>query len=437
LVVADEGHRYAARTYKRALDYFNAKVLGVTATPDRGDGKALGIVFDETAFVFDIMDGIDAGYLVPLQYQSVRIDSIDISGVKSSGGDLSEAGLDDAILKGTEGIVQESLRLGGTRQAIAFWPGTRSAKFACDRYNAIIPGVARYIDANTPQRERRDTVARFKAGEFRILCNVGIATEGFDAPATSCIILGRPTKSRQLATQMVGRGTRVLPGTVDSFQRATEAKKRRDAIAKSDKPDCLVLDFVGNAGRHQLVTPVDILGGKYTTPELELARKEVLELQSEDRPADVAQSLKLAREALARVAEQISSRVESTITSVDPFSILHLKQTSKYTERFGHKPASSAQKESLRKAGLPETHLAAMKASDAAQILNAMAVRRSKGLASYRQLRMLRKHGFSDINITYASASRAIDYIASTGYGERAKVEREKIVEAIKGNVVI
>lgn len=429
LLIPDEGHRYAARTYKRFLDYFDAKVLGFTATPDRGDGKALGMVFDEVAYVADISDGIEWGYLVPIRYRNVKITSVDLSGVPRAGADLSEAGLDEVILKGVEGIVKESIRLGEDRQAIAFWPGTRSAAFATDRYNTLQPGSTVYIDADTKYDVRRQAVSDFKAGKFKRLCNVGIATEGFDAPGVSLIIGGRPTTSRQLAAQMVGRGTRTLPGVVDRYPNASQATLRREAIQKSSKPDCLVLDFVANSGKHKLVTPVDMLGGRYGGVELDYARKRIAD--SPEESLDVGKVLTEAKVAMAQVAATLESVVESTVLAVDPFSVLHLKPNSKYTERFGYKPASASQKEALRKQGLPDAHLATMKSSDAAHILNAMAVRRSKGLASYRQLRMLRRYGIDEINISFKSASRALDYIASTGYGKKEEVMGFKVRQAL------
>ena len=120
---------------------------------------------------------------------------------------------------------------------------------------------------------RREIVERFNAGTLQFLCNCAVLTEGFDAPVCSAIVMGRPTKSLSLYTQMLGRGLRPLPGTVDAV---AEAFDRRMAILTSDKPNCLVLDFVGNS-EHKLANAYDVLGGNYDAEARELARKEARE----------------------------------------------------------------------------------------------------------------------------------------------------------------
>lgn len=107
--------------------------------------------------------------------------------------------------------------------------------------------------------DRDSIIKRFLNGNLQILANVGVFTEGTDLPNVGVIVMARPTKSRSLFSQMIGRGTRPLPGLVDSL---ASAEERRAAIAASAKPSCLVLDFVGNAGKHELVHVADILLGE-------------------------------------------------------------------------------------------------------------------------------------------------------------------------------
>src|SRR5512133_550315 len=128
--------------------------------------------------------------------------------------------------------------------------------------------MAAWVCGKTEREERRRVLAEFAAGKVQVVCNCGVLTEGFDDPGVEVIIMGRPTKSRSLYSQMVGRSTRPLPGVVDGPE---TAGARRAAIAASPKPSCLVVDFVGNAGKHKLVTSADILGGKVSEEAVELA----------------------------------------------------------------------------------------------------------------------------------------------------------------------
>lgn len=240
LVITDEAHHYTAATYRRPLEFFkNAKLLGLTATPDRGDEKALGQIFDDVAFVFDIQQGIEQGYLVPIRAHTVEVKELDISGVKTQAGDLVAAQLDEVMLKACAGIVKETLRYEPVRQGIVFLPGVKSAELAAQLFNREKPGSAAFVSGMTDKDERRDIVRAFRDGRVQYLCNCQIATEGFDAPGCSMIVQGRPTKSRALAAQMAGRGTRVLPGIVDHLDGEARAPERREAIAGSAKPDCI------------------------------------------------------------------------------------------------------------------------------------------------------------------------------------------------------
>src|SRR5262249_37454191 len=121
-------------------------------------------------------------------------------------------------------------------------------------------GSARALDGTSHPEERRAVVGDFRAGRLQYLCNCGLFLEGFDAPAVAVVVMARPTKSLALYTQILGRGTRPLPGVVDPLALAPAAE-RRAAIAASAKPRMLVLDFVGNSGRHRIITAADLLGG--------------------------------------------------------------------------------------------------------------------------------------------------------------------------------
>lgn len=286
LLMIDECHRAAADSYRRVINYFrqgnpDVKVLGVTATPDRLDGVGMGCVFDEVACDYNLLWSIENGWLVAPKQVFIKVNGLDLSQVRTVGGDLDEKQL--AKLVEQEQSLHEMAKpivdiCGETDQAIVFTASVEQAKRLADKiidyrrekYGAS-EGLAVSVDgAWTPQDpRRRDVVARYKAGAFQYLVNCAVFTEGFDAPNTKVIAIGRPTKSRALYQQCLGRGTRPLPGVVDGPQ---TIEGRLAAIAASAKPYCTVIDFVGQSGRHKLVCSTDILAGSQPEEVIDRAK---------------------------------------------------------------------------------------------------------------------------------------------------------------------
>lgn len=433
LVIADEAHHILAPTYRRAFDFFDAKQLGVTATPDRADEKALGQVFEDVAFTYDIEDGIEDGFLVPLRGTSVQLDEIDISGVEESAGDLSAGQLDDAMFRAVNGIVSRSRELEPDRPALYFWPGVRCAEAAAARANALRPGTAAWVAGelreDSPDCPVRDAIRRFKKGELKELHNCQILTEGFDAPPTSLIVLGRPTKSRSLIVQKIGRGLRSLPGVIDQFPDREAAERRRSAILASAKPDCVVLDFVGNAGKHKLVGPVDALAGNHTEEEVEEAKKKL----KKGEASDIREALKEAREKLQRAARQAKVKVKSRETKWNPFEVLDvdMDQSERYVRRFGFKPPSEKQVEALKKMGIPEEQLEGLSRHGASKLFEAMGKRREQGLATLKQVKLLSRYGLTDDKIQFSRASEAMTYLAKQGWGRNGKIDPQELLRIV------
>lgn len=427
LVIADEAHHYLAKSFRRALEHFDAKVLGVTATPDRGDEKALGAVFDSVAYVFDIEDGIDAGYLVPIVGKRVVLEEISLDNVHKTSGDLQAGELDQEMLKAVGGIVQQTIKLEPLRRAICFFPGVRSAEAAMHQFNAVEQDSACFISAETEQFERRRIVKDFHAGRYKRLCNCGIATEGFDSPGVSLIVHGRPTLSRALYAQMTGRGTRVLPGTVDHLDGPAMALERRMAIAGSAKQDLAVLDVVGNSTKHSLSSVEDILGGNYSDEEVYRAKKDRKE------GGDPRAALRDARAELERMARAVKASVKASVRPFDPFRVfgLEMPDEEKYTSRFGHKPATDGQIAALRKWKVPDEEIDQLSKSAASKLMAQLIGRKQAGLAGYGQLRVLQGFGIYDRNITKDRASAAITYIASKGWGKSGPVDPAVLADIV------
>ena len=242
-------------------------LVGVTATPDRGDGRGLDGVFAEIVSNHDILWGISAGYLSELRGLAVRIDGLDLTRVKVNRGDydaaqtgaaLHEAHAADAIVKAWKAEAKG-------RRTLVFTPTVHVAHDVALAYRmAGVP--AGTVDGSMPTDERRRILAEFHRGELTVLTNCAVLTEGYDEPAVSCIVVAQPTRSRNRYVQIVGRGTRRHP----------------------DKTDCLVLDVVGATDDHSLVTIPSLFGVVSKRRQQALARGgAVSQVVLEDRDEQV------------------------------------------------------------------------------------------------------------------------------------------------------
>ncbi len=244
LIVIDEAHHAAAKTYKTILKHLGSWeddgpiTVGVTATPDRGDGVGLKSVFQKIVFQRGLLEMIHAGYLCGLRGVEVQVDA-DLAGLPTRRGDIVEAAAGAALLAAhaPEAIAAAYRQHASGMRAVVFTPTVAMAEATAAAFRAV--GVAaKSLDGMTPVLERRQILAGLADGSTPVVCNCGVLTEGFDEPQIRCVIIARPTKSRALYTQMVGRGTRLADG----------------------KRECLVLDVVGATRQHQLVTVATLVG---------------------------------------------------------------------------------------------------------------------------------------------------------------------------------
>lgn len=244
LVVVDEAHHAAADSYRTVLHGLRCGepdgplLLGVTATPDRGDGKGLDDLFDEVTFAYDIRWGIAREYLSDLKGMRVQL-AADMSALKVTAGDYNagQAGqmLEDAHAPAM--IARAWLQHARGRRTLVFTPTVALAEAVAAEF-AERGVAAAHVDGTMETGERRALLAAYSEGMLDVLVNCQILTEGYDEPRTDCIVIARPTKSRALYTQMIGRGTRRHP----------------------DKTDCLVIDIVGATEMHALVTVPSLFG---------------------------------------------------------------------------------------------------------------------------------------------------------------------------------
>ncbi|MEZ4368992.1 MAG: DEAD/DEAH box helicase [Kofleriaceae bacterium] len=360
LVVIDEAHHATAAGYRAVIDHFGrARVLGVTATPDRSDGAGLAAVFGSCCYRLELRAAIDAGWLAPLVVRRVVLEAIDLGGLRTVAGDLEQRGLaramgDDTALHGVAAPLAE---LAGDRRTMVFAVDVAHAYRLAEVVNRYRPGWARAIDGGAKGAERARVLDDFRAGAFGCLVNCGLYTEGFDEPTVACVAIARPTKSRALYAQMVGRGTRLAP----------------------NKADCLVLDFTGTTGRHRLVGPVDVLAGWLVPPEVEHAAAALL---ASGEQLDLAALLDEADTEAARVVRHASVTALASYRAerVDPFL-----GESTPVECEGP-PATDAQRQALERAGLRDLPVDLRHAQAAAWLVRIEA-RRAAGLCTFKQAR--------------------------------------------------
>jgi superfamily II DNA or RNA helicase len=448
LIIIDEAHHATAESYLKVLGYFranpNLKVLGVTATPDRADEAALGMVFESVAYEYEIRKAIDDGWLVPIQQQLVWVDGLDFSLCRTTAGDLNQGDLAKIMEaeKALHGVVYPTMKIAAGRKTLVFTASVAHAERCAEIANRHIAGCAEWISGETPMDERRAILKRYAKQDFQYLFNCAIALEGFDDPGIQVVAMARPTKSRALYSQAIGRGTRPLPGVPEPFNTPEE---RREAISLSAKPNMLVLDFVGNSGRHKLMHATDVLGCDYNEQELQEALDVIMEASKrgesidveeafEQAQADAAERRELARhqkeaEQLAaekfreaqalRLEEErkragIRAKADYGTKEIDAFSVFDITPQRERGWDTGKKP-SVKMLATLRKAGFSESDLDAMSYSQAKQLLGEVFRRWDQGLCTLMQARLLQKYGY-DTDIKVQEASKLIDAIKAAGW---------------------
>jgi len=249
-LIVDEAHHAPAPTWTKVLrgmgswSQFGPLTIGFTATPERDNGKTLGVwekvvsyMSIREAIYGDRKKGEEGGYLVPILPAVVVETKMDMGKVRKTGGDYSDGDLGTALedAGAIEQIADAYKEHASDRKGVAFTPTIKTAHHLAEELRKRgIPAEA--IDGGTDPELRRAVLKRLKTGQTQVVVNCAVLTEGFDEPSISCVVVARPTKFHGLYVQMVGRGTRLYPG----------------------KKDLMVLDIVGASNRHELIGLVDL-----------------------------------------------------------------------------------------------------------------------------------------------------------------------------------
>lgn len=394
-IIIDEAHHAITDGYRRILDYFeSAKVLGVTATPDRGDMRNLGEVFDSLAYEYKLTDAIKEGYLCKIMAQTIPL-QLDISSVTLSGGDYAVGDLGTALDPYLEQIAAEMANRCKGRKTVVFLPLIKTSQKFRDLLNTH---GFRAAEVNGQSEDRRQVLADFDAGKYNVLCNSMLLTEGWDCPSVDCVVVLRPTKVRSLYSQMVGRGTRLSPG----------------------KTDLLLLDFLWMTDKHELCRPADLVCEDRT-----VARQMTEHLAETGCPEDIEEAAAQASEDVVAqreeaLAKQLEEQRRKKAKLVDPLQYemsIQAEDLAGYVPAFGWEagPPSEQQTAALEKLGiLPD---AVESAGKAALLLDRLNKRRDEGLTTPKQIRCLEKYGFQHVGTwSFEAARHMIDRIAAQGW---------------------
>ena len=420
LLIIDECHRATSSGYRRLIAYYREldpelRVLGVTATPNRTDGTALGIVFDHVAFEMNILDGIDNGWLVDIHQKFGVLGEVDFSKLRTTKNQFGEVDFNpddlEKVMTEEKSLHEMSKPVLDTtedgRQAIIFTASVAHAHLWAMVLNRYRPGCAVAVDGTTDKEERKRAIYMFREGKIQFLLNYNLFTEGFDAPNTAMIVMGRPTKSLLVYCQMLGRGTRVLPGVVDGVP---TVEGRKDAIAASSKPFVTVLDFVGNS-RHKIISATDVLGGNYDVDVKETANRRLGK-----NAGNVREEMKKARAAMILAAEErkrmgmVFEDVEYSLQEVSPFDASLVGVVSKPQE--GRGTITDNQLGFLIKLGIPYKTAVKYSRGQAGAVLSA----KKQKSCTAPQAKVLRKFGYNPENFNVETASKQIDAIKSNGW---------------------
>lgn len=392
VIVVDEAHHALAESYQSILAYFEAKVLGVTATPDRGDMRNLGEFFDDLAYEYTLPQAIADGYLCKIKAVTIPL-KIDLTGVKSTAGDFQAKSLGNALDPYLEQIAEEMSSYCRDRKTVVFLPLIATSEKMKELL--ILKGF-KVAEVNGQSRDRKKILSDFEQGKYDIICNSMLLTEGWDCPSVDCIVPLRATKIRSLYAQIIGRGTRLFPG----------------------KENMLILDFLWHSTRHELCRPAHLI---CETQEVANAMIHAAE-ESAGEEFDLQEAVESAAvDAIAErelaLAKKLAEQKNKKRKLVDPLQFemsINSEDLAGYEPTFGWEmqPATESQKSILEKNGIFSQSIDSF--GKAEKIIDRLLSRQEQGLTTPKQIRCLERYGFHKVGQwSFEDARKLIDRIAA------------------------
>ncbi len=394
-IIIDEAHHCISDSYQRVLQHFEgAQVLGVTATPDRGDMRNLGTYFESLAYEYTLPKAIKEGYLTPIKALTLPL-KIDMSSVGIQAGDFKASDIGTALDPYLQGIAEEMRNYCLDKKTVVFLPLVKTSQ----KFKEILNRNGFHAaEVNGESQDRAEILEAFEKGQYNVLCNSMLLTEGWDCPSVDCVVVLRPTKVRSLYCQMVGRGTRLSPG----------------------KEHLLLLDFLWHTERHELCHPASLI-----CQDEEVAKQMTRNIEAAGCPVDIEAAEKEAaedvvaqrEEALAKQLEEMKRRKKKLVDPLQFEMSIQAEDLSGYVPAFGWEmaPASEKQKQTLEKLGILPDQID--NAGKAAKILDRLDKRRQEGLTTPKQIRFLEGRGFEHVGTwSFEAAKKLIDRIAANGW---------------------
>lgn len=395
-IIIDEAHHALSDGYQRVLEHFSkSKVLGVTATPDRADMKNLGTVFESLAYEYSLPQAIHEGYLSPIKALTIPL-TLDLSDVSIQSGDFKASDIDTALDPYLYQIADEMKNYCADRKTVVFLPLVKTSQKFRD---ILISKGFKAAEVNGSSEDRAEIIKAFDKGEYNVLCNSMLLTEGWDCPSVDCIVCLRPTKSRSLYCQIVGRGTRLCEG----------------------KKDLLLLDFLWHTERHELCRPAHLICqndevAKKMTANLEKDKGCAVDIEEAEKQAS-SDVVAEREESLAKQLEEMKKRKKKLVNPLQFEMSIQAEDLANYVPAFGWEmmPPSEGQKNTLEKLGiLPDEIDNAGKAS---LLIDRLNKRRDVGLTTPKQIRFLESRGFKHVGTwQFSDAKKLIDRIAANGW---------------------
>lgn len=394
-IIIDEAHHCISDSYQRVLQHFNgSEVLGVTATPDRGDMRNMGEYFESLAYEYTLPKAIKEGYLSPIKALTLPL-KIDMSSVGVQAGDFKAGDIGTALDPYLQSIAEEMRKYCMDKKTVVFLPLVKTSQKFRDILNENGFMAA---EVNGESQDRAEILSDFESGKYNVLCNSMLLTEGWDCPSVDCVVVLRPTKVRSLYCQMVGRGTRLFPG----------------------KDHLLLLDFLWHTERHELCHPASLI-----CQDEEVAKKMTENIEKAGFPVDIEEAeAKASEDVVAQreeaLAKQLAEMKRRKKKLVDPLQFemsIQAEDLSGYVPAFGWEcaPPSDKQKASLEKLGILPDEID--NAGKATKLLDRLNKRRIEGLTTPKQIRFLEGRGFEHVGTwQFETAKKLIDRIAANGW---------------------
>lgn len=449
LLILDEMHHYVgAKEFRKVVEHYrtnpNLKIIGLSATPNRTDQRALGQIFENVAHAFEILPAIKAGWLVGVDPKFIPVEGLDYSHIDTSCGELNGKQL-DAVLE-DERIEMEMIQptiekawgapertlhgydvdrwktvldgFGEPKRTLVFCKSVRQAQKFANILNRIHGGLAQMICGADTDEHKAAVKKDFKGGPLRFVTSVDVMSEGYNNPFLQMLVMARPLKSELRYKQQLGRGTRPWPGILERRVSQDEigfletVEERLAAIASSPKPLLTICDFVGNSGAHKIQNSVDALGGELDEDVVERA---IEKAKKENRPVQEllelsAEELRAEKEAREREEEARKQRLVAKsnykVISVNPFDLFALQPHRERGWEQGKKLSPGHERIFRVNMGLdPEK----FSYGEARQLINEQFKRWKNGEATLKQCAWLKPKGYDVTGMKKEAASQIMN----------------------------